>query len=426
MGDLDTNAGQAGAKLLEKTLRWNESFYDYGPEKIKEFMIKQKRNNIVYIEYSFREIGLTNKWFIEISNEIGNPLTVRREILLQRMHGSDLSPFDREDLENIIDRQQEPIDIIYLQDFYELYIYSPLSRFTPYLVGVDCSTGTNGDNNAMTILDPYTLVPVAEFKCPFIGEPEFERVVIELVTKYIPKAVLCIERNSVGSGIIAHLVESKIGGNIYYDRDKDLLEQQMKNASTITSILKTKAEMKKYHGVFTGPKSRQDMMTILANHVKNRKETFVMKFLIEDLCALIKKTSGRIEAKPGSHDDNVMSYLIALYVFYHGDNLASFGVYKDEIDESKPMEHEDINIDDLLPPDVAGALKKEKEFETLPTFESELQSYGSKLDKQSIKLYLKGLLDSEIYDNTRKEVLAGTASEYDDSDYSLFDDLNSL
>ena len=425
-GDLDTNAGQAGAKLLSKTVAWSEQFYDYGPEKVKKMMIEQRSNNITYIEYSFREIGLTNKWFEKIAAEIGNPLTVRREILLQRLHGSDLSPFDRDDIEAIIERQQEPIDTIYLQDYFELYVYSPLVPSIPYIVGVDCSTGTGGDNNAITIINPYTVIPVAELQSPYIGESEFEKLILELVTKYIPKAIVCIERNSIGDGIIDHLIKTKIADNIYFDKEKDLVEAKMREASTIKSMLATRSEIKKCYGVYTQGKSRETMMSILANHVKVHKDRFVMKLLIKDVCGLIRKPSGKVEAKDGDHDDNVMSYLIGLYVYYHGDNLSRFGFIKDmEIDTSKPM-HREIDIDALLPKEVADAVKKEHELENRKTFESELQEYGSKMEKQSIKLYLRGMLDSDVYDNTRKEVLTDTYSEEYEDDYSLFDDLNML
>ena len=425
-GDLDTNAGQAGARLLENTLTWSEQFYDYGPERVKKLMAEQKTNNIVYIEYSFREIGLTNKWFEAIAAKINNPLTVRRELLLQRMHGSDLSPFDREDIENIIERQQEPIDTIYLQDYFELYVYSPLVPSIPYIVGVDCSTGTGGDNNAITIINPYTVIPVAELRSPYIGETKYEKLLLELVTRYIPKAILCIERNSIGDGIIDHLLESKIANNLYYDKDKDLVENKMKEASTVKSMLAARSEIKKYYGVYTQNKSRQDMMSILANHVKDHKDRFVMKYLIKDVCGLIRKPSGKVEAKEGDHDDNVMSYLIGMYVYYHGNNLSTFGFYKDsEIDTSKPM-HREISVDTLLPKDVADAIKKESELETRKTFEAELQEYGSKMEKRSIKLYLRGMIDNDIYKNTRKEVLTDGYSEDYEDDYSLFDDLNRL
>ena len=93
-------------------------------------------------------------------------------------------------------------------------IYKKLERNIPYMVGVDCSTGTNGDNNSITILNPFTLEPDAEFECSYIGETLFEQLLKELV-KVIPRCVLIIERNSVGDGIIDHLLHSEISSRLY-------------------------------------------------------------------------------------------------------------------------------------------------------------------------------------------------------------------
>ena len=127
------------------------------------------------------------------------------EILLQRLHGSSLSPFDQEDIEYIVETEHKPIDELWLLDYFKFDIYQPLNKYTAYIIGVDCSTGTNGDNNAITILDPYTVEPVAEFECSFIGETKFCKLLIELICKHLPKSVLCIERNSVGDAIIDFL-----------------------------------------------------------------------------------------------------------------------------------------------------------------------------------------------------------------------------
>ena len=99
IGDLDTKPGQAAEEILKSTIRWSDKFYDDGVAKINERIKKNNSNGIIYIEFHYYQIGLTNDWLRNISNKINDPLTVRREILLQRLHGSDLSPYPREDIE---------------------------------------------------------------------------------------------------------------------------------------------------------------------------------------------------------------------------------------------------------------------------------------------------------------------------------------
>ena len=221
MGDLDTKAGKCSQELLDKTAQWAERIYDMNSEEILKFFEAKGDdcNRILYIEYSYTQIGRTHEWFKEMSAGMnGDTLTIRRELLLQRLHGSSLSPYDREDMEAIIELQRKPIDEMWVNDYYKFDIYSIIDKRKAYLIGVDCSTGTNGDNNAITIVDPQSLEPVAEFECSYIGETRYEQLLISLIRDYLPRSVLCIERNSMGDGIIDHLLHSPISQNLYFDK----------------------------------------------------------------------------------------------------------------------------------------------------------------------------------------------------------------
>ena len=103
MGDLDTKPGQEAQEILDKTAKWTEKLYDMTPEEIEQYLEAQGEdcNRILYIEYQYYQIGETDEWLKRISAKIGNPLVVRREVLLQRLHGSSASPFPQEDIEYI-------------------------------------------------------------------------------------------------------------------------------------------------------------------------------------------------------------------------------------------------------------------------------------------------------------------------------------
>lgn len=325
-GDLDTQPGQQSQKILDKTRKWTEKMYDWSIQKCMEYLKADDSNHIIYIEYDYHQIGKTEEWFVNIANEINDPITVRREILLQRLKGSGNSPYSREDIDAIIDLQQKPLGSFFLQEYFEVFYYEELKKRTPYIIGVDCSTGTLGDNNSISIINPYTCKLAAEFECSFIGETMYEALIKELIMKHLPKGIVCIERNSVGDGIIDHLLYTPIAKNIYFDRNKDLMAETMSDNEDVSiSMLKNKAAQKTFYGVYTNGNSRETMFAILSNHVNNKKESFVGQYVTRDLSRLIKKASGKIEAASGFHDDAIMSFLIALYVFYHGNNLPMFG-----------------------------------------------------------------------------------------------------
>lgn len=294
--------------------------YDWSEERREKYICANESNHIVYIEYNYHQIGKTEEWFRNISEKIGDPLVVRREILLQRLRGSDTSPYPREDIDAIIDSEHKPIKDILLQTYYHLYCYEPLEKNIPYIVGIDCSTGTVSDNNAMTVINPYTLCVAAEFECSYVGETMYEKCIKELVLKHIPKAILCIERNSVGDGIIDHLLYSEIAGNLYFDKNKDLMAETMHGNESQESILKKKAAEKTFYGVYTEGGSRESMFSILANHVHNYKDKFVGHNVIRDLSRLVKKPSGKVEAGAGSKI--ILFQLKHIYIYLQKEKIS--------------------------------------------------------------------------------------------------------
>ena len=423
--------GQQAQDILSHTIEWTEQLYDWPMEKIEAYLrSKEDSNRILYIEYQYYQIGKTEEWLREMSGSIGDPLVVRREILLQRLHGSSSFPYPLEDLEYISGCEQKPIDEIWLLDFYKFDVYERLQKNIPYIVGIDCSTGTNSDNNAITVLNPYTCKPVAEFQCSFIGETKYEELIIELVTKYIPRACVCIERNSVGDGIIDHLLHSRIASRLYYDKAKDLVAEKSRQNEEIESMLKKQAGLKSFYGVYTTGKSRDDMFAILARNVAEYKGKFVTKNIIKDLSGLVKTRSGKIEAGPGNHDDNIMSYLIALYVYYHGNNLPAFGIILGEQandPKNQGMKRpEEINPQ-LVDPQLIAEVQHQQDLEDQPDWDSMLRETLMREQERTKVLANKGMIHSGFASND--SVYRGEDEYYDDSGYvdlSIFDSLNNF
>lgn len=305
MGDQDAPAGIASRKLLDHSVEFTEKMYDMTDSQIEAHCMSQfddkvdKWNHIIYIEFSWKELGYTNEWFQEVCTGIQNKITIRREILLQRIHGSSIGPYDQEDIEYILGCVKDPVDELWINEYYKFDIYSKLDKRMPYIIGVDCATGTGGDNNAITILDPYRLTPVAEFRSKYIGETAYENILMTLIQEHLPRAVLCIERNSMGDGIIDHLMHSPIASNLYHDKYKDLLQEKLKETETVESMLKRHATIKSYTGVYTSNATRDVMFDILSRHVNEYKEKFITHYITEDLAGLVRKKSGKIEAGVG-------------------------------------------------------------------------------------------------------------------------------
>jgi hypothetical protein len=185
---------------------------------------------------------------------------------------------------------------------------------------------------------------VAEFKSPFIGTEDTKKFLHILVKKHIPRAILCIERNHVGCAIIEGLKDMGLLANLYFDHTKQLVGN-VDDGIDDNGFLKQQAFNRRLFGVYTEKASRDIMINILFRRVSESKHKFICGNIIGDLLHLIKNKRGKIEAISGQHDDSIMSYMIALYVLYHGNNLERYGYVRgaipDESERNKGMLHED-------------------------------------------------------------------------------------
>lgn len=80
-------------------------------------------------------------------------------------------------------------------------------------------------------------------------------------------------------------------------------------------------------------------MEILKERMEKHKAKFISPIIFDELTTLEVKRNGRIEHADNAHDDQIFSYLLALYVWYEGKNLMqNFGLdkgtlYTDDADE---------------------------------------------------------------------------------------------
>lgn len=95
----------------------------------------------------------------------------------------------------------------------------------------------------------------------------------------------------------------------------------------------------------------------------NHKARFIANIIYEELCTLEVKKNGKIEHAENAHDDQIFSYLMALYVWYYGKNLMeNFGLDKRMIHTDS---EEDVEVDPLGEDqgyeDMVGAIETEIE-----------------------------------------------------------------
>ena len=89
------------------------------------------------------------------------------------------------------------IDTLLGQNYTPAHTKAEVTRYiadslmiNPYILSIDVSTGTNNDNTAITIIDPYKEQAVGEFKSPLIGVIDICTFLRLLIKKVMVKLML--------------------------------------------------------------------------------------------------------------------------------------------------------------------------------------------------------------------------------------------
>lgn len=442
-GNLDTREGRESYPIIQSMIPWTEKIYDMTDEEIANYKsaFKDSYHNseekhtrevidVFYLEYQYYQVRRTPEWVMEQYGLSGDKMAIRREILLQRLRGSTESPIDPEDIEYLIANMKKSDRDILINGKWRFRIYDhgagvsygrmkDLDENIPYLVGIDPAGGGGGDNFSVTIVNPYNLRIAAEFKSPYIGGPDAVRMLVELVTTYIPRAVLIPEKNSMGIYLLQMLLETSIRDNLYWSESERQLEEMTEEDSEDKELKSMAARYKKY-GTYTSPKVRKAMFELLFQYVDGAKQVLNTEYLVDDICKLVRTSTGRIEAVKGEHDDCIMSWLHAIYIYHTGDNLHTFGI-------DKPTEHPlfgavdpdaEKSLDDAREEanniDETNKTWDEEVIEDAALVESRIKSQVDSLSFVHDPIYSKTKLEQELYGrDAMVDIPASFFSEFD-------------
>ena len=174
----------------------------------------------------------------------------------------------------------------------------------------------------------------------------------------MPNAIVNVERNGgFGASVLSTLKETKIKRNLYYEIKDRIFEER--TFGGMNQTIKRTQKCKVY-GFDETKNSRDLLMQILRERVDNHKSKFLSPKILAELRTLEYKKNGRIEHTAQGHDDQIFSYLMAMYVWYEGKELTErYGLQKvtihtDEDDEDR------IDIDNNYT-DISEAINEESD-----------------------------------------------------------------
>lgn len=421
-GFLTTDEGKAAFDLKNRATVFSENWYDLPVNAIMDIIHTNTNSNFVYIKYTYQQLGKSEEWFRDLCITLNKDWeAIRREILLEWALANTNSPFSPEDLDTIKSLLRQPINTVLINNKYELRIYEKIDLRYPPIMGVDVSGGYRRDSSAITIIDSYSTRVTAEMNNNFISTPELAMVIYKIVTEWIPNAVVNIERNGgFGASVIARLLQTSIRKNLFYTIKDKVVEERVLGSAIHKTTQKTKV-----YGSDSTKSERETLMEILRDRVEYHKDKIISPIIYEELSGLEVKKDGRIEHSSNTHDDQVFSWLWALYVYYYGgDLMRNWGITKhvlrtdadfEEAVTDIGEEQEDVvgNIDIVDNPDIQSQLET---MEKSPGKKS-YQEF-SKEEEAKDNAYLAKILADKNIRNTLNSKFKVMASEYSENDGS--------
>ena len=167
-------------------------------------------------------------------------------------------------------------------------------------------------------------------------------VIVEQTTNY--RVASIIKLNGFGVSVIQRLCKTSVKKNLYWTIKDKVIEERFDGLKAI----KRQAKVKVY-GTDSNKEVRARLIEILYERVQYHKDKFIAPILLKEMQSMEVKKNGKVEHSSNSHDDQVFSYLHALYVWYDGQNLAErYGIIKNVLktDEDEEMEEADY-VDQL-------------------------------------------------------------------------------
>ena len=126
------------------------------------------------------------------------------------------------------------------------------------------------------------------------------------------------------------------------------------------------------------------------------------------------------------HDDSVMSYLMCLYVYYHGNNLPVFGIIKGKLNEDEQNKGFSEIDPSLVDPRLIESVKKqEQQIAQQEQWKQLMKEAAIKAQKDTYKLVKAGEIQNTVYNNTPGEIIEQMDDDTNGSiDLSFFNSIN--
>jgi hypothetical protein len=350
---LDSKTGAFGYKLVSNALQFYDRLYDLkDQEDLEDVVRKNSNNNIIYILYSFLQLGKDMEWFKEQSAlSQHDPAVIDKDLRCVWRLGTEDSLIGSETLNKIKESEIDPVWIEvhdgFTTNWYvdENDIKSGVWKQRPIVMGIDMSENIGNDFTVKVMIDPYSMKVLSVTRNHYTDLLSIALGIVEQMIDY-PKLIIIPERNSVGAAVVdiilVHLAQHGVNAihRVYNQIVQNRDDPKFKNIKIGLNNF-TYGEIRKHFGFRTmgggNEMSKHNTRKLLFSKVLMKcvhdcSDRMYDKTLIRELGLLSLSSSGRVDHPVGENDDTVISYLLACYLVLFGKNLHVYGINKELIE----------------------------------------------------------------------------------------------
>ncbi len=347
-GRLDSDEGKYMHALTNSGMYWNEMLYDCADKYEARAMVRRHSKDgtcLVNGTFNHRQLGHTDSWLRDRIRLVRASIDeIFRDYLMRWTSGTDKSPISTVLNEAISNSEIEPVYVSLSKDKYMMRWYIPKDTIEQHLNTYSCTLGSDTgdlvgkDANTLVLVDNRDMGVIAASNITEANSNLYALWVADFLILY-PKVTLVVEANRARAMldiIIPRLIAAGMDPftrvyntvvNLADEKPEEYKELSVPLARRQTTIYQ---RLKRAFGFLTGGDSRKFLYSeVLQEACKSTGHLVRDKSLSEEIRGLVEK-NGRIDHRPGAHDDLVIAWLLCQWFVRHGKNLKHYGIKTSE------------------------------------------------------------------------------------------------
>lgn len=320
--NIDTpEAAFVEGRVIKEAIRFQESFYDLPYDQLHSMIYNMTTNNAVHVEFSWQEMGFTEKWYEAQCRELeNNRQKIDREINLKRSVSNNTCPYPEELIFGAEQHIASSYQDIRVHGLWIFKMLCPPDPNRPVLFTVDPATGGGGDSTAIVIWDLPTMMPIGYFDSNRIRPEQTIDIINNMISSVFPHSLVQIERN-LDQTMINLFYNGPYGNCLLREERTKMVEVREDNSM----VKGRRGRQTVWELGFNTDKTNRKLMyeTTLFQALENEPEALRIAKVVQEI-RLLEERNGRIEARRGYHDDMLMAWLIGYHMYYNPQRYPQF------------------------------------------------------------------------------------------------------